>query len=85
MRSNLTLLHPLAEFFPMMISFFFCSLFIACVFIVKTIIMNFLEDRDVGIFYLSTKFEFYRSTKNGYLLKHRQTDTQTELSDTLPI
>ena len=34
------------------------------VFIVKAIIMNFLEDWDVGILYLSTKFEVDRSTKN---------------------
>ena len=33
------------------------SFILACVFIVKAIIINFSKDRDVGILYLSTKFE----------------------------
>ena len=61
-----------------------CSKLLACVFIVKAIIINFSEDRDVGICYLFTKFELDRSTNNGDLLsernywKHRQTDKQTD-------
>ena len=38
---------------------------------VKAIIMNFSEDRDVGIFYHSYKFELNRSTNNGDLLSDR--------------
>ena len=60
------------------------SFILACVFIEKAIIMKFSEDLDMGILYLSTKFELTWSTNNGNLLsdknhlKHRQTDTQTE-------
>ena len=52
---------------------------------VKGIIMNFLEDRDVGMFYYSTnsisqltKEMNYRTGINGHI------DTETEF-DTLPI
>ena len=65
--------------------------FLACVCIFKDIIMNFSEDRDVGILYdLSTKFELDRFTNNGNLLlgrknlTERNTHTQIE-TDTLPI
>ena len=66
------------------------SYILACVFIVKAIIMNFSEDWDVGILYLSTKFELDQFANNGDLLADRilwkqiQTHTQTEY-DTLPI
>ena len=60
----------------------------------KAIVINFSEDRDVGILYLTTKFELDRSTNNGSNMiigqesletqTDRQTDAQTE-SDTLPI
>ena len=52
--------------------------------------MNFLEDRDMGILYLSIKFQLYGGINNWDLLadrnlwKHTDTHTQTE-SDTLPI
>ena len=38
----------------------------------KAIIIIFSEDRDLGIFYLSTKFEHDRSTNIGYLLSDRK-------------
>ena len=47
------------------------SYILACVFIVKAITMNFSEDWDVGIFYLSNKFELDRFTYNGDLLADR--------------
>ena len=46
-------------------------LFIACVFIVKAIILIFSEDWDVGILYLSTKFELDWSTNNEDLSSDR--------------
>ena len=64
--------------------FIFWLSILACVFIVKIIIMTFSEDWDVGIFYLSTKFELDRSSNNGDLqsdrdhLKHTQTGRQTD-------
>ena len=42
--------------FPCPISLL-ASFILDCVFIVKAVIINFLEDEDVGILYLSTKFE----------------------------
>ena len=67
------------------------SYILACVFIMKAIILNFSEDWDVGIFYRSTKFELDWFTNNGDLLadrirwqSHTHTQTETE-SDTLPI
>ena len=51
-------------------------------FIVKAMIMNFSEDQDVDILYLSTKFELDQFTNNGDLLadrilwdRHTHTDT----------
>ena len=38
-----------------------------------------MEDRDVGIFYISTKFEFDRSTNNRDLLSER--NHITEITD----
>ena len=76
MRSNSTLLHPLVELFPLVIS----SLFLARVFIVKAIIMNFSEDLDVGIFYLSTKFELDRTANNrDLIIRQESLETQTDL------
>ena len=48
--------------------------FLACVFIVKAIKINFSEDRDVGIIYLSIKFELDQCTNNGdiYLSSDRK-------------
>ena len=66
MRSNSILLHPLVELLPLTINLF-CSLFLSCVFIMKAIIMNCSESWDVGIFYLSTKFELDQFTNNGDL------------------
>ena len=37
--------------------------------------MNFLEDKDVGIFYLSTTFELDMCTNNGDLLSEYDTIT----------
>ena len=45
--------------------------FSLALFIVKDIIMNFSEDRDMGILYLFTKFELDRYTNNGDLLSDR--------------
>ena len=70
------------ELFPLTISLFL--LILICVFIMRAIIMNFLEDRDVGILYLSTKFELDQSINNKQESLETQTDTQIE-SDTLPI
>ena len=50
--------------FPSYISLL-ASFILACVFIVKAIIMNFSEDWDVGTLYLSTKFD--RFPNNGDL------------------
>ena len=47
------------------------SFILSYVVIVKTI-MNFLEDQDVGILYLSTKFELNQFTNNGDLLSDRK-------------
>ena len=60
------------------------SLFLTCIFIVDAIIMNFLEDRDVGIFYLSTKFLLDLLINNGDLLSETRTRTRFD-SDTLSI
>ena len=60
------------------------SLFLTCIFIVNAIIMNFLEDRDVGIFYLSTKFLLDLLINNGDLLSETRTRTRFD-SDTLSI
>ena len=38
----------------------------------KAIIMDLLEDQNVGTLYLSTKFEHDRSTNNGDLLSDRK-------------
>ena len=56
------------------------SIILACFFIVKSIIMNFLEDLDVGIFYRSKTFELDWSTNNGDLLSDRNhwTDRQAD-------
>ena len=53
---------------------------LAYVFTVKAIITNFLEDGDVGIFYLLLlKFEFDRSTNNGdRLLDRNHSDIHTD-------
>ena len=78
MQSNLTL----SSYFPWQ-KVCFCSLFLVCVFILKAIITNFLEDRDMGILFLSSKFELDQSTNNRDLLsdrnrwKHKNTDTHT--------
>ena len=50
------------------------------------IIMNFSEDRGVGIIYLPIKFQLHRLINNRDLLadSNRWTNTQTE-TDTLPI
>ena len=51
----------------------------------KAIIVNFSEDRDMGILYLSTRFELDWSTNNGDLLsdrnwwKHTQTHQHTHI------
>ena len=60
------------------------SLFLTCIFIVDAIIMNFLEDRDVGIFYLSTKFLLDLLINNGDLWSETRTRTRFD-SDTLSI
>ena len=69
----------------------FASFILTCVFITKAIIMNFSEDRDVGILYLSTRFKFDRFTYKRDLFSDKQklethitTHTETE-TDTLPI
>ena len=58
------------------------SFILACIFIAKAISMNFTEDRDVGIHYLSAKFEldrftngvtteiYFRTEKNRNIHKH---------------
>ena len=61
----------------------FCSLFLACIFIVKAINMIFPDEPDVGILYLSTKCELDRcSTKSTYYRKNKletNIHTQTHL------
>ena len=47
---------------------------LACDFIVKAVIMNFSEERDMSILYLSTKFELDQFAGNT----HRHTDKQTD-------
>ena len=47
-------------------------LFLAYVFILKAIIMNFLKDRKVGIVYRSTKFELDQCINNEDLLLDRK-------------
>ena len=41
------------------------SFIVACIFMVKVIIINLSEDRDVGILYRSTKFELDRFTNHN--------------------
>ena len=60
------------------------NLFSLAFYIVKAIVMKFLEDQDVGILYLSTKFELDSSSNNGDLLsdsenwKRTQTNKHTQ-------
>ena len=59
------------DYFLWSISLLASFLFV-CVLIAKAIIMKFLEDRDVSILYLSTKFELDRFTNIVDLLSDRK-------------